>query len=204
METTDMEDVSEFTLIEVSILHLNSCIYSEFISNGVVVVDQVFAAVEEADRVFAAVEEADLFLFWVHMKASKKITDAKLAKYFQAVLKEFQKAQRLSAERETAYTPFVPQAAFPSSDPASEMDASSGKSQEQRALLVDSKRQVLHFMLFVSRQIAKFQGKVAKLHVIRSLLVFLTLSRLKVDNLYFLIIPLWSSTVIEKSVTRLF
>ncbi|XP_024994702.1 syntaxin-22-like [Cynara cardunculus var. scolymus] len=75
------------------------------------------------------------------VSASKKITDAKLAKDFQAVLKEFQKAQRLSAERETAYTPFVPQSAFPSSDPASEMDASSGKSQEQRALLVDSKRQ---------------------------------------------------------------
>ncbi|CAN0842855.1 SYP22 [Linum grandiflorum] len=38
---------------------------------------------------------------------SKKIADAKLAKDFQAVLKEFQKAQRLSAERETAYSPFV-------------------------------------------------------------------------------------------------
>ncbi|KAJ9549599.1 hypothetical protein OSB04_022142, partial [Centaurea solstitialis] len=75
------------------------------------------------------------------VSASKKITDAKLAKDFQAVLKEFQKAQRLSAERETAYTPFVPQAAYPSSDPANEMDASSGKSQEQRALLVDNKRQ---------------------------------------------------------------
>ncbi|PKI45360.1 hypothetical protein CRG98_034164 [Punica granatum] len=39
---------------------------------------------------------------------SKKIADAKLAKDFQAVLREFQKAQRLAAERETAYTPFVP------------------------------------------------------------------------------------------------
>ncbi|GKD00730.1 syntaxin-22-like protein [Tanacetum coccineum] len=48
------------------------------------------------------------------VQASKKITDAKLAKDFQAVLKEFQKAQRLSAERETAYTPFVPQTALPS------------------------------------------------------------------------------------------
>lgn len=48
-----------------------------------------------------------------YLQASKKITDAKLAKDFQAVLKEFQKAQRLAAERETAYTPFVPQAALP-------------------------------------------------------------------------------------------
>ncbi|KAJ0769760.1 putative syntaxin domain-containing protein [Helianthus annuus] len=45
-----------------------------------------------------------------YIQASKKITDAKLAKDFQAVLKEFQKAQRLSAERETAYSPSVPQA----------------------------------------------------------------------------------------------
>jgi len=51
------------------------------------------------------------FLFF---QASKKIADAKLAKDFQAVLKEFQKAQRLAAERETAYTPFVPQAVLPS------------------------------------------------------------------------------------------
>nr|KAJ0216728.1 hypothetical protein LSAT_V11C300148330 [Lactuca sativa] len=44
------------------------------------------------------------------VSTSKKIIDAKLAKDFQAVLKEFQKARRLSAERETTYTPFVPQA----------------------------------------------------------------------------------------------
>ncbi|KAI3501577.1 hypothetical protein L1887_29458 [Cichorium endivia] len=75
------------------------------------------------------------------VSASKKITDAKLAKDFQAVLKEFQKAQRLSAERETAYTPFVPQSSLPSRDPSSEMDVSSDKTQEQRVLLVDSKRQ---------------------------------------------------------------
>ncbi|XP_058224474.1 syntaxin-22-like isoform X2 [Rhododendron vialii] len=48
------------------------------------------------------------------VSASKKITDAKLAKDFQAVLKEFQKAQRLAAERETAYAPLVPQAVLPS------------------------------------------------------------------------------------------
>ncbi|GAB4826424.1 Syntaxin-22 [Ancistrocladus abbreviatus] len=42
------------------------------------------------------------------VSASKKIADAKLAKDFQSVLKEFQKAQRLAAQRETAYAPFVP------------------------------------------------------------------------------------------------
>nr|DAD43078.1 TPA_asm: hypothetical protein HUJ06_001308 [Nelumbo nucifera] len=76
-----------------------------------------------------------------HSEASKKIADAKLAKDFQAVLKEFQKAQRLAAERETAYTPFIPQAVLPSSYTASELDISSGKSPEERALLVESRRQ---------------------------------------------------------------
>ncbi|XP_022881674.1 syntaxin-22-like [Olea europaea var. sylvestris] len=77
----------------------------------------------------------------VEVSASKKITDAKLAKDFQAVLKEFQKAQRLAAERETAYTPFVPQAVLPSSYVANEIDVSADKSPEQRALLVESRRQ---------------------------------------------------------------
>ncbi|CDP13073.1 unnamed protein product [Coffea canephora] len=77
----------------------------------------------------------------VDVSASKKITDAKLAKDFQAVLKEFQKAQRLAAERETAYTPFVPQAVQQSSYTAGETDVNSDKSSEQQALLVESRRQ---------------------------------------------------------------
>lgn len=76
-----------------------------------------------------------------NVSASKKIADAKLAKDFQAVLKEFQKAQRLAAERETAYSPFVPQAVLPSSYTASEIDVSSDKTPEQRALLVEARRQ---------------------------------------------------------------
>ncbi|KAK5777416.1 hypothetical protein PVK06_045383 [Gossypium arboreum] len=68
----------------------------------------------------------------------KKVTDAKLAKDFQAVLKEFQKAQRLAAERETAYTPFVPQAVPPSSYKAGEVDT---RSDESAGLLVQSRRQ---------------------------------------------------------------
>ncbi|KAL8216755.1 hypothetical protein R6Q57_023592 [Mikania cordata] len=75
------------------------------------------------------------------ISATKKITDAKLAKDFQAVLKEFQKAQRLAAERETAYTPFVPKSVLPSSYEASEIDVSSDRSQEQHALLLESRRQ---------------------------------------------------------------
>ncbi|KAK5846070.1 hypothetical protein PVK06_002338 [Gossypium arboreum] len=46
------------------------------------------------------------------ISASKKVADAKLAKDFQVVLKKFQKAQRLAAERETSYAPSVPKAVF--------------------------------------------------------------------------------------------
>ncbi|CAF1994716.1 hypothetical protein Bca4012_078126 [Brassica carinata] len=70
---------------------------------------------------------------------SKKIADAKLAKDFQAVLKEFQKAQQTAAERETAYAPLVPPSAHPSSYTASEAD----KIPEQRAQVMESKRQEL-------------------------------------------------------------
>lgn len=45
------------------------------------------------------------FLF--QLQAAEKIADAKLAKDFKSVLREFQKAQRLAAERETAYEPIV-------------------------------------------------------------------------------------------------
>ncbi|XP_058072551.1 syntaxin-22-like isoform X2 [Magnolia sinica] len=77
------------------------------------------------------------------VSASKKIADAKLAKDFQAVLKEFQKAQRLAAERETAYAPFVPQAVLPSSYTVSEIDIRSEKTTEERALVESRRQQVL-------------------------------------------------------------
>lgn len=46
-------------------------------------------------------------VMFVFLQQIKKIADAKLAKDFQSVLKEFQKAQRLAAEREITYTPVV-------------------------------------------------------------------------------------------------
>eukprot|EP00249_Psilotum_nudum_P020026 c27526_g2_i2 orf=431-1258(+) len=81
------------------------------------------------------------------VSANKKVADAKLAKDFQSVLKEFQKAQRIAAERETAYAPFVPQAVLPSSYTASELNFTLEEKhgQEERLLLVEQKRQeVLH------------------------------------------------------------
>lgn len=42
------------------------------------------------------------------LQPAKKIRDAKLAKEFRNALNEFQKSQRLAAERETMYAPFVP------------------------------------------------------------------------------------------------
>ncbi|XWS57376.1 hypothetical protein CRYUN_Cryun09bG0169100 [Craigia yunnanensis] len=73
----------------------------------------------------------------------KKIADAKLAKDFQSALKDFQKAQRLAAERETAYTPFVPKEVLPSSYAAHEVEINSSKSQEQQTLLVSKRQEVV-------------------------------------------------------------
>ncbi|KAL3676841.1 hypothetical protein R1sor_026789 [Riccia sorocarpa] len=69
---------------------------------------------------------------------SKKVGDAKLAKDFQAVLKEFQKAQRVSAERETAYAPFVPQAAQPQSYGSNEQE----EEPDQRVVVEQTRQQL--------------------------------------------------------------
>ncbi|XP_050222949.1 syntaxin-22-like [Mercurialis annua] len=71
----------------------------------------------------------------------KKINDAKLAKEFRTALNEFQKAQRLAAERETTYAPFVPKEILPSSYNAYDSKVSSSRVPEQQSLLLDSKRQ---------------------------------------------------------------
>lgn len=75
----------------------------------------------------------------VAVSASKKIGDVKLAQGFEAVLKEYQKAQQLADKREREYTPFVYEA--PSSYTATEIGTSFDKSREQKPLLVDSRRQ---------------------------------------------------------------
>jgi hypothetical protein len=49
---------------------------------------------------------------WV-LQATKKVSDAKLAKDFQAVLVEFQNVQRIAQEREKMFIPFVAQAVLP-------------------------------------------------------------------------------------------
>ncbi|XP_047322341.1 syntaxin-22-like [Impatiens glandulifera] len=77
----------------------------------------------------------------VEVSATKKITDVKLAKDFQAVLQEFQKAQRLAAEKETTYTPFVHESVLPTSYTANRNDVDYDKTPEQRSLLVESRRQ---------------------------------------------------------------
>ncbi|PRQ60718.1 hypothetical protein RchiOBHm_Chr1g0384351 [Rosa chinensis] len=73
----------------------------------------------------------------------KKIADAKLAKNFQAALKDYQKAQRLAAERETAYAPFVPKQVLPSSYSPHEQEMSSARSPKQQSLLLESERQAI-------------------------------------------------------------
>ncbi|GJX54236.1 2-alkenal reductase, partial [Tanacetum coccineum] len=69
---------------------------------------------KEGKRVRESASQGEQGDEWSEKMARKNITNAKLAKDFQAVLKAFQKAQRLAAEREMAYVPFVPQAVLPS------------------------------------------------------------------------------------------
>ena len=47
-------------------------------------------------------------IFLSILQPSKKVEDAKLARDFQITLQEFQKVQRLAAERESTYSPSAP------------------------------------------------------------------------------------------------
>lgn len=47
------------------------------------------------------------------LQATKRVNNAKLAKDFQAVLVEFQNAQKIAQDREKFYIPFVAQAFLP-------------------------------------------------------------------------------------------
>ncbi|OMO96789.1 hypothetical protein CCACVL1_04775 [Corchorus capsularis] len=80
---------------------------------------------------------------FIKLQPLKKIADAKLAKDLQSALKDFQKSQRLAAERETAYSPNVPKEVLPSSYSAHELDIKSSKSPEQQTLLVSKRQEVV-------------------------------------------------------------
>ncbi|XVF42907.1 hypothetical protein PTKIN_Ptkin01aG0403300 [Pterospermum kingtungense] len=73
----------------------------------------------------------------------KKIADAKLAKDLQSALKDFQKAQRLAAERETAYAALVPKEVLPSSYAAHEVETNSSMSPEQQTRLLSKRQEVV-------------------------------------------------------------
>ncbi|KAG7609457.1 Target SNARE coiled-coil homology domain [Arabidopsis suecica] len=103
---------------------------------------QISELVKNTSAKLKEASEADL-----HRSASqiKKIADAKLAKDFQSVLKEFQKAQRLAAEREITYTPVVTKE-IPTSYNAPELDTESLRISQQQALLLQSRRQEVVFL----------------------------------------------------------
>ncbi|KAH9541556.1 hypothetical protein CY35_14G071000 [Sphagnum magellanicum] len=71
----------------------------------------------------------------------QKVTGAKLAKDFQAVLVEFQNAQKTAQEREKYYAPFVPQAVLPDSQVSSDLKLLPQENQEQQAIFAEQKRQ---------------------------------------------------------------
>ncbi|EOA21308.1 hypothetical protein CARUB_v10001665mg [Capsella rubella] len=103
---------------------------------------QITDLVKNTSSKLKEASEADL-----HGAASpiKKIADAKLAKDFQFVLKEYQKAQRLAAEREITYTPVVTKE-IPTSYNAQELDTEFLRTSEQQTLLQQSRRQEVVFL----------------------------------------------------------
>ncbi|XP_042481151.1 syntaxin-22-like [Macadamia integrifolia] len=69
----------------------------------------------------------------------KKVEDAKLARDFQATLQDFQKAQQLAAERESAYAPSIqPTSSLTSS---TSENATSDWDQESQPFLIEQRRQ---------------------------------------------------------------
>ncbi|XP_065853736.1 syntaxin-22 [Euphorbia lathyris] len=99
----------------------------------------------------AKLREASETDHYEEVSPAKKINDAKLAKEFRAALNEFQKAQRLAAERETTYAPFIPKEVLPSSYDTHDPDVRSSKSSLQQSLLLESRRQEV---VFVDNEIA--------------------------------------------------
>lgn len=75
------------------------------------------------------------------VKTSKRVSDAKLAKDFQAVLNDFQNAQRMAAEKEATSAPIGSQAAQASSNLAVEESRQSEEAQERQSWIAQQRRQ---------------------------------------------------------------
>ncbi|KAG0617451.1 hypothetical protein M758_5G190500 [Ceratodon purpureus] len=63
------------------------------------------------------------------VQGNKKLSDAKLAKDFQAVLVEFQNAQKIAQEREKIYAPYVPEDVKQTSQYSGEVKSAAEESQ---------------------------------------------------------------------------
>ncbi|XP_009596738.1 syntaxin-22-like [Nicotiana tomentosiformis] len=74
--------------------------------------------------------------------ATRKIANGKLAKDFQSVVKKFQKAQQLAAQREAAYTPFISQETNPCRSQELQI-SSSARPESSSVILLECKRQEL-------------------------------------------------------------
>ncbi|KAJ8559779.1 hypothetical protein K7X08_003837 [Anisodus acutangulus] len=95
---------------------------------------QIGELIKETSAKFKQAIESDKYS---QSNATKKISDAKLAKDFQSVLKKFQKAQQLAAQREAAYTPFISREIILSG----QLQISSSASPESSSIHLESKRQ---------------------------------------------------------------
>ncbi|XP_027151061.1 syntaxin-22-like isoform X1 [Coffea eugenioides] len=76
----------------------------------------------------------------VHVHASKRIEDAKLARDFQTTLQEFQKVQQLASERESTYSPSAPPSSS-STISGSDEHLATTMELENQPFLMEQKRQ---------------------------------------------------------------
>ncbi|KAI5063814.1 hypothetical protein GOP47_0020484 [Adiantum capillus-veneris] len=95
---------------------------------------------EETSATLKAVCESD---HANKVNRGRQIANAKLAKDFQAVIKEFQSVQRAAAQLETSYKPFVPQVVVSSSYGGGQRTLAEQSNEEEQALLVEHRRQEL-------------------------------------------------------------
>ncbi|KAL7253158.1 hypothetical protein ACSBR1_007645 [Camellia fascicularis] len=126
--------------------------YSDQQSHGSVVGNSENEAVCDSSEGDTQIRN-DFLLYWICISFSQseasgvdgRRTGTRLGTILDNCLilfvRKFQKAQRLAAERETTYAPFVPKEVLLPSNNGNELEIDSAKSHEQLALLVQSKRQ---------------------------------------------------------------
>ncbi|KAG8390508.1 hypothetical protein BUALT_Bualt01G0090700 [Buddleja alternifolia] len=102
---------------------------------------QIGQLVKETSAELDRVRKTDHF---TGVEASKKVADAKLAKDYESVLKDFEKVQLFAAKKELAFAPPIPKRILQTSSTAGELERNSLNPEQTSLLIGESNRQVTH------------------------------------------------------------